>query len=124
MALDKLPRRQVLGTMAATAIASAAGMTRAAGLTGASGEPAASPSETDGEAAPSVPLEREGRPPLRTMTLKEFLADSGGESAGDVLAKMDCRTFMMCHKKMREETGVWIPELVPVFEKLDKMRGN
>ncbi|MCA9708510.1 MAG: hypothetical protein KDK70_21855 [Myxococcales bacterium] len=31
----------------------------------------------------------------------------------------DCRTFNECHIKVREETGLWIEELVPVFRKLD-----
>jgi hypothetical protein len=26
---------------------------------------------------------------------------------------------MWCHTRIREETGIWIPELVPVFQHLD-----
>jgi hypothetical protein len=28
-----------------------------------------------------------------------------------------------CHIMLRETKGIWIPELVPVFKKLDKMLG-
>ena len=28
-----------------------------------------------------------------------------------------------CHKKIRAETGIWIPELDPIFKKLDKLLG-
>lgn len=35
----------------------------------------------------------------------------------DLLA--GCKSFSDCHPKVRELTGVWIEELVPVFQKLD-----
>lgn len=28
-----------------------------------------------------------------------------------------------CHRKIRAETGIWIPELEPVFKKLDQILG-
>ena len=31
--------------------------------------------------------------------------------------------FDACHKRIRAQSGVWIPELVPIFKKLDKMLG-
>ena len=31
---------------------------------------------------------------------------------------------MMCHDEMRENHGIWIPELVPVFEQLDEREKN
>lgn len=112
--MAKLPRRQVLGTMAASVITGAAAVSRAA-----------TPSKKI-EVDPALEKEKRNKPlpPLRKMTLKEFLAESGGEGVDDVISKMDCQSFTMCHKKMREETGLWIPELAPVFEKLDRMRGN
>jgi len=31
--------------------------------------------------------------------------------------------FEACHKKIRAQSGVWIPELNPIFKKLDRMLG-
>jgi len=31
--------------------------------------------------------------------------------------------FEACHKVIRAQSGVWIPELNPIFRKLDKMLG-
>jgi hypothetical protein len=31
--------------------------------------------------------------------------------------------FDACHRRIRKETGIWIPELGPVFKKLDKLLG-
>lgn len=31
--------------------------------------------------------------------------------------------FEACHKTIRAQSGVWIPELNPIFKKLDKMLG-
>ena len=55
---------------------------------------------------------------------EEFKSMEIPDSAGPILARMDCSNFSMCHEKIREESGIWIPELVPVFEKLDALRAN
>ena len=31
--------------------------------------------------------------------------------------------FEACHKTIRAQSGVWIPELNPIFKKLDRMLG-
>jgi len=31
--------------------------------------------------------------------------------------------FEACHKVIRAQSGIWIPELNPIFQKLDKMLG-
>ena len=31
--------------------------------------------------------------------------------------------FEACHKRIRAQTGIWIPELNPVFKRLDKLLG-
>ncbi|MBA3357005.1 MAG: hypothetical protein H0U18_13920 [Pyrinomonadaceae bacterium] len=31
--------------------------------------------------------------------------------------------FEACHKVIRAQSGIWIPELNPIFKKLDKMLG-
>lgn len=57
------------------------------------------------------------------MTLDDFLAmDMPGEK--DLTERLDCQTFTKCHDKMRAQHGIWIPELVPVFEKLDALRAT
>ena len=100
--MDKISRRTAIGTAAASMLA---------GVSGAEPAAAQSPQAQD-------------LPPLKTMTLEEFRSLEGPMAADQILAKLDCKTFMECHKRMREETGIWIPELVPVFEKLDTIRGN
>ena len=70
-------------------------------------------------AAPASPGQPSG-----TMTLDEFLAKEGPAGGDGLLARLDCHTFSACHQRMHEEHGVWIPELVPVFAKLDAMRAG
>jgi hypothetical protein len=59
------------------------------------------------------------------MSLEEFTRMPMPEAWSKLQAKegvallRDCRTFNECHIKVREETGLWIEELVPVFRKLD-----
>lgn len=54
----------------------------------------------------------------RRVTLQEFLAD---DRAPKVTATehFNDGAFMNCHCRVFAETGVWIDELVPVFQKLD-----
>ena len=33
-------------------------------------------------------------------------------------------SLMCCHVKTFQQTGIWVEELVPVFQKLDANRGN
>ena len=97
--MAEITRRTAIGTLAATLLA----------------KPAASRAETR-------PVQNGSRPARRTMTLEEFRSMEP-ESAERVLSHLTCESFMKCHECVREETGVWVPELVPVFEKLDAMRG-
>ena len=67
----------------------------------------------------------ESRGALRgDLTLEEFAARPNPD-AWAALQRVqepllrDCPTFSDCHVRMREETGLWIEELVPVFMKLD-----
>lgn len=56
---------------------------------------------------------------VQTMSLAEF-ADRRveGELSG-ILSQFNGGTFMECHKLIAAETGIWIEDLVPVFQKLD-----
>jgi hypothetical protein len=56
---------------------------------------------------------------VQRMSLAEF-ADRGVEGdLGSILSQLNGGTFMECHKLIAEETGIWIEDLVPVFQKLD-----
>jgi len=53
------------------------------------------------------------------MTLKEFQQDEVLTQVADLVGSINGGTFMGCHKALFEATGIWIDELVPVFQKLD-----
>jgi hypothetical protein len=54
----------------------------------------------------------------RRLTLKEFLAEQK-ETPVSIGTHFNGGTFMSCHTQIFAETGVWIEELVPVFQILD-----
>jgi len=56
-----------------------------------------------------------------SMTLAEFRALNGADAVPQLLGHLNCGSMTNCHKRMREEHGIWIPELVPVFEELDAL---
>lgn len=57
----------------------------------------------------------------RQMSLEEFMAEAGGEEINRLLPRLNGGTYSACHVAFYEATGIWIPELVPVFAKLDAM---
>ena len=60
--------------------------------------------------------------PVKPMSLDEFRQCKGPPAAEKLFNPAEGHTFMACHIDMREKHGIWIPELVPVFEKMDAMR--
>jgi hypothetical protein len=59
-------------------------------------------------------------PKQRRMTLAEFQkSDVLGGDINALLSKFNGGSFMWCHTAIFESTGIWIEELVPVFQKLD-----
>jgi hypothetical protein len=52
------------------------------------------------------------------MTLKEFLSEDHAPKV-QLGSQFNGGSFMDCHCRVFAETGVWIDELVPVFQKLD-----
>ncbi len=54
----------------------------------------------------------------RRLTLKEFLAE-GTAPHVRVSDRFNGGSFMDCHCRIFAETGIWIEELVPAFQKLD-----
>ena len=102
--MKKISRRKAIGS--AASFLAAVGLARQA---------RAESRPVEERAAP-----RHGAVPVRTMTLDEFL-DLDESEVDRVLSHMDCENFSCCHEKVKTETGIWIPELVPVFEKLDAL---
>lgn len=57
----------------------------------------------------------------RKVSLDEFM---GLPLAGDIhklLQHFNGGSFMECHRQVYEATGVWVDELVPVFQRFDAM---
>lgn len=97
--MSKMSRRAAMGTMTATVMA---------GL--------------GSKAVADQPTKQQPDGPVKPMTLEEFKQMNTPEATEDLFKHVEGHTFSMCHKQMAEEQGIWIPELVPVFEKLDQMR--
>jgi hypothetical protein len=55
---------------------------------------------------------------VKKMTLKDFMAD-GKVLPVEASRHFNGGAFMCCHTQIFAQTGVWIEELVPVFQKLD-----
>jgi hypothetical protein len=55
----------------------------------------------------------------RKLTIADFLSTKEAPELERVLDKLNGGTFMDCHTAVYEATGLWIPELVPVFQRLD-----
>jgi hypothetical protein len=91
---------------------------KAAAITGAAAISAsiASPSVGQREATSGSALK--GSEPTM-LTLEEFRNLKQAPEIQAILGKLNGGTFMECHQKIFASTGIWIPELVPVFEKLD-----
>ena len=59
------------------------------------------------------------RPAKREVSLEEFKAMKQLPEIQAILGRFNGGSFMCCHQRIYEATGIWIPELVPVFERLD-----
>ena len=55
------------------------------------------------------------------LSLAEFLKKGDDEAIGKLMGRFNGGTYMACHVAFYEATGIWIPELVPVFQKMDAM---
>jgi hypothetical protein len=58
---------------------------------------------------------------IRRLTLEEFTAEKGPEGLEQLMGMINGGSFMQCHTEIAQATGIWIEELVPVFQKLDAM---
>ena len=60
----------------------------------------------------------------RNLSLDEFISTPSPEAWTKLQAVnknlfKNCKNFSECHIQVRAETGIWIEELAPVFQKLD-----
>lgn len=55
------------------------------------------------------------------LSLKEFMETAGDKDVNSLFGRFNGGTYMACHVAFYEATGIWIPELVPVFQKMDAM---
>jgi hypothetical protein len=53
------------------------------------------------------------------LTVKDFLAREESPEIRSLVGKFNGGSFMCCHTQIFAETGIWIEELVPVFQRLD-----
>ncbi len=53
------------------------------------------------------------------ITLEQFLSREESAEIKALVGKFNSGAFMCCHTQIFAETGIWIEELVPVFQKLD-----
>ncbi len=61
----------------------------------------------------------EPRKASSTLTLQDFLARGESPEVHALIGKFNGGPFMCCHTAIFAETGIWIEELVPVFQRLD-----
>lgn len=55
----------------------------------------------------------------RKLSLEEFLAEKAPAEVEELVGKFNGGAFMCCHTHIFAETGIWIEELVPAFQRLD-----
>lgn len=58
-------------------------------------------------------------PKLRRLSLDEFNREEQRPEVEAILGMLNGGSFMKCHTAIFEQTGIWIDELVPVFQRLD-----
>lgn len=58
---------------------------------------------------------------LQRLSLEDFKARKETPAIEALMGQLNGGTFMECHQRIFEQTGIWVPELVPVFQKLDAM---
>lgn len=59
--------------------------------------------------------------PAKKMTLDAFLKTAGTSDLNKIFPQITGGSYSECHTAFFEQTGIWIPELVPIFQKMDAM---
>lgn len=57
--------------------------------------------------------------PVKKMSLDSFMKEAGGRDLNAIFQNVKTGSYSACHVAFCEATGIWIPELVPVFQKMD-----
>ncbi len=99
--ISSMERRDFLKTTGAIV----AGAAVASGLTANAAE--STTTTTTGRKVPNI-------------TIEELLQQKSAPDLQAVLGLLNRGTFMECHCLVAETLGFWVPELVPVFQKLDE----
>jgi hypothetical protein len=55
----------------------------------------------------------------RHMSLEEFKKERAPHGTDQLLKVFNGGTFFECHQAIFAATGIWVDDLVPVFQKLD-----
>jgi hypothetical protein len=58
-------------------------------------------------------------PRASKLSLQEFLGREESPEVKALIGTFNGGSFMCCHTHIFLETGIWIDELVPVFQRLD-----
>lgn len=53
------------------------------------------------------------------LSIKEFLERETSSDVQELIGRFNTGAFMQCHCAVFAETGLWVDELVPVFQKMD-----
>lgn len=57
----------------------------------------------------------------KKLSIDQFKAYKIPAEVNAILSKVNGGSLMCCHKLVYEATGIWIPELVPIFQKMDAL---
>jgi hypothetical protein len=58
-------------------------------------------------------------PDVHKMSIEQFLSRKEAAEVEALVGSFNGGSFMCCHTQIFAQTGIWIEELVPVFQKLD-----
>jgi hypothetical protein len=58
-------------------------------------------------------------PEPKHISLEEFQSDKVLSAVTNLVDQINGGSFMECHQAIYAATGIWVDELVPVFQKLD-----
>ncbi len=55
------------------------------------------------------------------MKIADFMKSAGSKDVQNMFQRINGGSYSACHTSFYEATGIWIPELVPIFQKMDAM---
>jgi hypothetical protein len=57
----------------------------------------------------------------KKLSLNEFKAHKIPSEVQAMLGKINGGSLMECHRQLFAATGIWMPELTPIFQKMDAL---